>query len=70
MGTRQEELDQIQREKDVLSKQENIMSEIRNLQRQIMILRKGFETAGWGEAVEEMDDVELEDVPEEEEVNG
>ena len=58
MGTRQEELDRIDREKLLLDKQDELESELKDLRREVLILRKGQELSVYGEEVEENEDVE------------
>jgi len=58
MGTRQEELDQIQREKDILANQDKLKDELKDLRREVLILRKGKEVFDWEDEVEENEDVD------------
>ncbi len=70
MGTRKEELAQIEREKTIIENQNTIMERLSDVERELQLTRKGHEAATWGEAVEEMEDAELDDVPEKEIENG
>ena len=62
MGTRQEELDRIEREKLIISNQNGIKGRLDNVERELQITRKGHEAASWGEEVEDMEDVDLDEM--------
>lgn len=58
MGTRQEELDQFDRERQIITNQETILNALADVKREILLVRKGQEVGIYGEEVEDMEDVD------------
>ena len=59
--TRQEQLDEIERQKLILENQNKTMDELKDLRREVLILRKGQELFVYEDEVEGHEDVE--DIP-------
>ena len=49
---------------------DSVVNELKDIGRELLIQRKGQEAGIYGEPVEEMEDVDLEDIPEKEVDNG
>lgn len=66
MGTRKEELLEYEKQNTIIENQGKIMERLSDVERELQLTRKGHEASTWGEVVEEMEDAELDDVPEKE----
>lgn len=63
--TRQEQLDMLSNIAITRVKQELIeekLDELKKMTKELMLTRKGHEVASWGEEVEDMEDVNLEEI--------
>ena len=63
MGTRKEELLEIERQKTIIENQEKLASELKDIGRELLIQRKANEAFVYGEEAEDNEDVDLDEVP-------